>query len=748
MFEEMLTCRLHRTHHLKRRYPEPISATFEVARGVTVVKVNRRQLGKAVATGFAASVLGTTTSQALMSDDVAWVPVMPGVWKASIGTPESISPVRSRLVAARVESLSKMPTVTQPPIIVPLGSVSPRGVKVELQLRANEQVYGFGLQFFSIAHRGKKRVVRVNADPKSDIGDSHAPVPFYVTNRGYGVLIDTARYATFYCGEARDKPDVPLVASDSGTVPTTTSGLYGKTLLESQQTKVLVDVPSCTGVDVYLFAGPTMLEAVRRYNLFSGGGACPPEWGLGFWYRAQSNATGKDVSKLMQEFRDRKIPCDVVGLEPGWQTHAYSCSFVWHKEEFPEPAAFVREMQARNVHVNLWEHAFIHPSSPMFPDMVKLSGDKGVWGGLVPDFQDPQARKVFGDYHSDAFLDLGVDGFKLDECDNSDYTSGWSFPELSRFPSGVDGEQMHSLFGLRYQHAIWAQFQQRNRSTYGLVRSSGALAAPYPFALYSDLYDHRQFVRALVNSGFSGLLWCPEVRDAPNGEEDLIRRLQTVVLSPLAMINGWYIANPPWKQMDRKKNNAGELMVGWEKLEDRCRQIIGLRMQMVPYLRSAFGRYSEDGTPPFRALALDWPDIPGIANLDDAWMVGDRILVAPLFAGEPGRSLTLPPGDWHNFWTGELAHGGTTLRFAASEPNIPLFIKTGSVLPIAAITNSTADVASRELHVRIFGGGHLPFELTSEDGLSLRLTWDAAARKGYVQQSGPKQYQIKKWESA
>ena len=150
---------------------------------------------------------------------------------------------------------------------------------------------------------------------------------------------------------------------------------------------------------------------------------------------------------------------------------------------------------------------------------------------------------------------------------------------------------MHFLFGLGYQRTLWKQFEQRKRPTYGLVRSSGALASPYPFVLYSDLYDHRQFVRALVNSGFSGLLWCPEVRDAKS-EEDLIRRLQTVVFSPLAMINGWYIPNPPWKQLDRKKNNANGLTPNWEKLESRCQEIIGWRMQLIPYLRAAFARYA------------------------------------------------------------------------------------------------------------------------------------------------------------
>jgi alpha-D-xyloside xylohydrolase len=709
------------------------------------VKIDRRQLGKGVAGGLVATLIGRGSARAEVSGEPTWVQILPGVWRATLGTPEAITPVKTRLVGARTEELARMSAVNAPPIAAPVGRMSSRGVEVELPLAGEEQMYGFGLQFFTVEHRAKKRVIRVNADPKMDTGDSHAPVPFYVTNRGYGVLIDTARYATFYCGEVRDKPTVAVAATDSGNVPTATTALYAKTLAEAEPAKVLVEVPSCTGVDVYLFAGPTMLEAVRRYNLFSGGGVNPPEWGLGFWYRTQSNATDKDVAKLMQEFRHSEIPCDVIGLEAGWQTHAYSCSFVFHKERFPDPPAFVKQMQGMDLHVNLWEHAFTHPSSPVFPAMVPLAGDKAVWGGLVPDFHDRQGRKVFGDFQGRTLLDIGVEGFKLDECDNSDYTGGWSFPELSHFPSGVDGEQMHSLFGLRYQRALWEQFEQRNRPTYGLVRSSGALASAYPFVLYSDLYEHRQFVRALVNSGFSGLLWCPEVRDAKS-EEDLIRRLQTVMFSPLAMINGWYIPNPPWKQLDRKKNNAGELAEGWQTLEARCREIIGWRMQLVPYLRAAFARYAEDGTPPFRALALDWPGEQELAKVDDIWMVGDRMLVAPLFAGEPGRTMVLPPGDWHNYWTGELHHGGEKLQVAASEKNIPVFVKSGSVMPVATITNSTADKGSRQLTVRVFGDGTLPFVMSTPEGSTLRLTWNGA---GHAEQTKVgDRYEIVKWEKA
>jgi alpha-D-xyloside xylohydrolase len=709
--------------------------------------INRRQLGKGLAGASLAMVAPSAAAQQSSGEPLAldshWINVAPGIWRATLGSPEAITPVSSRQVEPNSEALHGFAQVGMPPIASPTGSVRSRGTSLTLPLAAGEQLYGLGLQFFSLQHRGKRRTLRVNADPRFDTGDSHAPVPFYVSSLGYGILVDTARYATFYCGESRDKPKVAVDVASGGTLPMSTEGLYSRDPSENQSSQVLVDVPGSRGVDVYLFAGPTMLDAVRRYNLFSGGGVNPPEWGLGFWYRASSNAKDSDIVALAQEFRDRRIPCDVLGLEPGWQTHAYSCTYVWNKERFPDPAGFVKQLKSRDYRVNLWEHAFIHPSSPLFTPMVGLSGDKGVWGGIVPDFHDPKARQVFGDFHGTTLIDNGIDGFKLDECDNSDYTGGWSFPEVSQFPSGPDGEQMHSLFGLNYQRTLWKQFEERRRPTYSLVRSSGALASPYPFVLYSDLYDHRQFVRALVNSSFSGLLWCPEVRDAKS-EEDLIRRLQTVVFSPLAMINGWYIPNPPWKQLDRTKNNANDLSPNWEKLESRCREIIGWRMQLVPYLRAAFARYAANGTPPFRSLALDWPDQPQVAKADDAWMVGDRMLVAPLFAGEPSRKLTLPPGQWHNFWTGELVAGSATIEIPATTPNIPVFVVAGSVLPLASITDSTADPVSRQLEVRIFGDGHLPFTLVTPDGDSIELSWNSESRGGTVKQRNTR-YTIVAW---
>jgi alpha-D-xyloside xylohydrolase len=662
-----------------------------------------------------------------------WRLVYPGVWRATIGSPEKFTPVSSRLVLPRTDAFVKLPSVDAPPLPSIRGKRTTDGFLVQLPLRTDEEIFGFGLQLLSFAQRGKKKVVRVNADPKNDTGDSHAPVPFYVTTGGIGVLVDTARYASFYLGDAHPKPAQPLPpAPEADLAPKYTDNSRG---IET----VYVEIPNASGVDVYLFGGPDMLNAVRRYNVFSGGGFIPPEWGLGFWYRNEAKANQQDVLALAREFRDHKIPCDVMGLEPGWQSHAYSCTFVWDNERFPDPAGFLKETSRLQYKVNLWEHAFTHPASPLFPALEPHSGDFGVWGGLVPDFVDKQTRDIFGEFHGKTLIDAGVSGFKLDECDNSDNTGGWSFPEFSAFASGVDGEQMHSVFGLRYQMAIWNEYRDRGRKTYGLVRSSGALAAPYPFVLYSDLYDHRQYIRALVNSGFSGLLWCPEVRQATS-EEDLIRRLQSVVFSPLAQVDCWYMKNPPWMQLDRAKNNADELLKDRDRLEARCRQIIGWRMQLVPYLMAAFQKYMDDGTPPFRALVLDTPGDKRLFTVDDEYMVGDRMLVAPLFAGEPDRKVIVPEGRWHDFWTGAPVAGGTELSVPASTEHIPVYVKTGSIIPWADVGQYAGAPETRCITARVYGDGSLPFVLKCEKA-DLRLSWIEGRGK-----TESNDYEVYRWE--
>ena len=683
--------------------------------------------------------------------------VLPGVWRVTLGQPEAITPTSTRHYSPAVEGLAALPKTEGCPVTVS-GELTARGFLVRIPLVPDELIYGLGLQLQSFQQRGLKKKLRVNADPVMDTGDSHAPVPFYVTTAGYGVFIDTARYATFYLGNKVSAPATPrdLPADDSNDgwngVPKYEQKGIGK------PSDVYIEVPHAKGVDVYIFAGPWLKQAVQRYNLFSGGGAIPPRWGLGFWYRTQTKFSQRDVLELASEFRDRRIPCDVIGLEPYWQSHAYSSSYKWSKH-FPDPAAMLKKLTSQHFRLNLWEQAFVHPSSPIYPEILKYSGDYEVWGGVVPDFLTAEGRKIFADYHEKTHVELGVSGYKADECDNSDLTGNWSFPEISQFPSGADGEQMHQLFGLRYQDAIQSVFEKRQQRTYGLVRSSGALAAPYPYVIYSDLYDHRKYIRGLAQSGFSGLLWTPEVRDASGGPNELVRRMQAVAFSPLAMVNAWYLKNPPWKQVNRSENNSDIFADDWEKAESQCRDVIELRMKFIPYLQAAFTRYHREGLPPFRAIVMDYPHDGEAQTVDDEYLMGDNLLVAPIIigsrgsrgSGEASRSVYLPEGDWYDFWTGECFTGKRRITVKVPLDRIPLFVKGGTILPLAKPTLHTDDPSSWHLTVQVYGDGSRTARLFEDDGTftpampEVRLEWDAVKKTGQL--TGATRYTVKEWKT-
>lgn len=690
--------------------------------------------------------------------------IAPGVWKIRLGTPEKLSPVGLREAAPQTRGLQALGEVEQPPFDLSRITfiATPRGCVAVLPMTPQEHIYGFGLNFKVFDATGKRRVLRVSdLVVLSDQGDTHAPVPFYASTRGYGVFADTARNASFYCGNlvAPTEPP-PAPAATTPAIATDTATLY-----KARATKVKVmtiEIPVARGLDLYVFGGPAMKTAIQRYNLFSGGGCLPPLWGLGVWYRGEAKFSQPDGIKMAESFRASHIPCDVFGLEPGWQTQAYSCSFLWSPERWPDPAAFGKRMAALGYRVNLWEHCFTHPTSPIHDALKPFSGDYPVWSGLVPDFATPQARQIFADHHAREMVQkAGISGFKLDECDNQPLgVTPWSFPDFAAFPSGLDGEQMHNMIGQLYQRTMNSIYKAAGRRTYGQVRASGALAAPEPFVLYSDYYDHKDYVRALVNSGFSGLLWQPEVRDS-DSVADLYRRVQTVIFSPQALINAWYIKMPPWQQINRKKNNAGERMADWEKSEAVIRQLFELRMSLVPYLYSAFAQYRERGLPPVRALVMDWPADSQTYAVDDEYMMGDSLLVAPLFGAATTRKVYLPAGEWFDFYTHQKFRGGKTIEVQAPIERIPVFVKGGTLLPLAKPVEHIADDTRFEITVTAFGNAAAPTTLVEDDGVTtdfekgkqnvLTLTWPASQPTGQITKTGGydgSRYNIVSWKNA
>lgn len=638
-----------------------------------------------------------------------------GIWKLTIADPEPVTPTALRQFPPSA-ALEEMDAAEIPPSQAAELSwqLTGRGLTITLPMKQSEDIYGFGLQLRHLNQAGRKRHIKVNSDPPADTGEGHAPAPFYISTAGYGLFVDTCRYTTFYMGtgtrrgSSRDHTEENINSREFSE-----TALYALRRAKEERT-VIIDIPGVRGVDLYFFSGGVK-EICMRYNLFSGGGCLPPMWGLGMWYRSYGGSAQKDVLALADQFRREEIPIDVIGLEPGWHSHSYSCTYRW-SALFSDPGKMIDTLAERGYKLNLWEHIFVYPACELYESLLPFSGDYEVWNGLVPDFASKEACDLFEEHHRNQFVKNGVKGFKLDECDNSDYNaSNWSFPDTAQFPSGLDGEQMHTAVGILYQNLIYRIFHDENTRTYSQVRSSGALAAPLPFVLYSDLYEHKQFIRGIVTSGFSGLLWAPEVRSCTSGR-DLLRRMETIIFSAHALFNSWRIPSPPWKQVDIEKNLAGEWMEDQEYYTDVCRRYARLRMSLLPYLYSAFMEYHRKGLPPLRALVMDYPDDPEVRNLDDEYLFGDSLLVAPLTLEDGvSRKVYLPNGTWYGFFTDEVFKGGRAYEINADYDEIPVFVKDNTLLPLADPVEFVGKDTVFEISVKTYGTGAAAFVLYEDD---------------------------------
>lgn len=687
-----------------------------------------------------------STAQVFAQKEIA-----PGVIKLEKGEIDTFTPYSLFGGKPIIEAMKSLPTAKLPFDTEEVQiKITDRGCLIEAPLEDYEQIYGFGLQFETFGQRGLRKRPIVNDNPLNGLGYTHAPQTFYVSTKGYGILVNTARYTTFLCGSNQKTRQSMQSTEVRKPISTTTEDLYKN---RSNGDKVFIDVPGAKGIEVFIITGPELLDVVKRYNLLSGGGCLPPMWGLGFKYRVKGDATQDSVMRFANYFRNNNIPCDVLGLEPGWQTATYSCSYIWNKERFPQHKEMLTRLQEKGYKVNLWEHAYVHPTSPIRKELEPYSGDFLVWNGLVPDFIKPEAHKIFTGYHR-TLIDEGISGFKLDECDNSNISfasATWCFPDLTQFPSGIDGEKMHQIFGSLYVNAMDSIYRAKNTRAYQDYRSSGMFMSPRSAVLYSDTYDPKEYIQALCNSAFGGLLWCPEVREA-HSAEDFFHRLQTVILSPQAMVNAWYLQYAPWLQFDRGKNERGEFLPEAKQYEEYARTLINLRMELIPYLYTAFRTYQQEGIPPFRPLLMDDPKDERLRTISDQYMIGNGMMAAPLYENKKSRKVYFPEGVWYNFNTNEKYEGNREYEITTELNQLPLYVRQGTLLPLAEPIPYINTQTVFNLNCKIYGTPTATCQLFEDDGVSYdfqkgqfnQVTLNAA--KGKVKLTRTKGYKIKRYQ--
>ena len=647
----------------------------------------------------------------LFAQPIKWTVVAPGVWKGIVGKPEAYNLLTASGSKPNTPGLEKLSAGSFPFLQTDIaGSARDGKTFLRFPLDEEEQLYGFGLNFQTVHQRGKILELHVDHYNGKDNGRTHAPTPFYISSNGYGVFINSARYLKIYAGTAvrKNSKNAPE-EKDRNTDKSWTSRPY------SDAVEILIPA---NGVEVYVFAGPTSLDVVRRFNLFNGGGVLPPRWGLGFTQRVKSTYTSKEVEAEVNEFEEKGFPLDFIGLEPGWQSKSYPGTFEWDESRFPQSDLFVKKMLIRGIRLNLWINPYVSKKAGFFQSIEPYTASHTVWAGAVPDFNTKQARSIFFNQLQKSQVSIGVSGYKIDEVDGYDF---WLWPDVATFPSGISAEQMRQTYALLMQRYTAEMFHKQNQRTYGLVRASNAGGSSMPFVIYNDYYDHKDFITALINSSFAGVLWTPEVRASKSGEEWL-RRMQTVVFSPMAMINAWASGTKPWS---------------YPEVSEAVKQMALLRMQMMPYWYSEFARYHFEGTPPFRAMALEpgfkhqvTKEVAAKINLEenpyveatlkeikDQYMAGEYLLVAPMFAGENKRQITLPKGRWYDFYTGEFAGDGEVITVEPGLNKIPVYVKDGGIIPMMnPLLRSPKKGEKVDIEIRFYGEKVGRYLLYDDDG--------------------------------
>ncbi len=613
-----------------------------------------------------------------------WKNDLPGVWSTQIGKKDIPTLTQASESKPRADRISKLSNSKLPFELsdIKVGK-SKDYATVQIPLQPGEKIYGLGLQMSGMNRRGN--VYHLQVDHYAEGSDRlHAPTPMYVSSLGYAVFFNTSRPINVYAGVGNQLNDPKIPGFRDRNTDRKWDAQPDSGCVEAS-----VQAP---GLEVSIFAGSSPMEALQRYTLYCGGGAMPPMWAIGFWHRTPSLATAQQVLNEVQEFEKRGFPLDVIGLEPGWQSRSYPGSMEWSPERFPDAAGFVIAMKKQGVHVNLWENPYVAPKTDLYKRLGAEFGSHTVWLGAVPDIYAPTAAKVVKDFHREHHLDLGVSGYKIDEVDGFDF---WLWPDHATFPSGPDGLQMRQIYGVLWQKTLDQMFRAKGERTYGLVRGSNGSATRFPFAIYSDTYDHHQYVTALTNSSLAGVTWCAEIRSADTDEE-WVRRMQSACLSPIAQLNAWDSGKKPWS---------------YPKVENEIREAMMLRESLAPYLYTAFAQVNLDGIPPVRPMSL----VDG-GQETDQYMLGDNLLFAPMFAGQKSRKVRLPKGKWYDYSSGQLVGSNEPITISPKLNEIPLYVRGGTFIP----TNqpSLKATVGGAYSFRCYGEGPYVGHIYEDDGKS------------------------------
>jgi len=559
-------------------------------------------------------------------------------------------------------------------------------------LRSNEEFFGLGEKNGPINRRGKsfrmwnsdKPCYGVNEDPL------YKSIPFFMSNYGYGIFFDNTYKSEFKMGSESDE-------------------YYSFEAMGGQMT-------------YYFIYGPTYKQILKGYIQLTGKPIMPPSWALGF-SQSRGMLTNEELTReIASQFRDRKIPCDIIYQDIGWTQNLQD--FEWKKENYTNPIQMLADLDEQGFKVIVsqdpvvsqdnkkqWKEA---DSLGYFTTDVRTGKSYDMpwpWGGNcgVVDFTKPEVANWWGNYQQKV-IDDGVRGFWTDMGEPA-----WSNEEdtdrlFMKHHMGMHKE-IHNVYGLTWDKVVTEQFEKHNPNTriFQMTRSAYAGMQKYTFAWSGDSGNGNDVLNGWSNlqqqisialSAGMGLIpfwtcdisgYCGDISDKEEMGELYARWIQFGIFNPLSRAH-------------HEGNNAVEPWEFGSEIEQICKKAIELKYQLFPYIYSCAREACETGLPLMRAVVLEYPNDKETYHLNNQFLFGKDLMVAPVV--EKGAShvkIYLPEGEWIDFSNGISSYQGKRwIDYPVELESIPLFVKKGSIIPSMPVMQYIGEDPNYPLFLDVF----------------------------------------------
>lgn len=519
----------------------------------------------------------------------------------------------------------------------------------QLDVGVGEKVYGLGEHFTAFIKNGQSIDIW-NEDGGTSSEIAYKNVPFYLTNKGYGVLVNDPGPVSFeICTEA--------------------------------VTRVQFSMPG-EKLDYMVIGGGNMKNVLKNYTALSGRPALPPAWTFGLWL-SSSFTTSYDENTVMQfvdGMKERDIPLSVFHFDCFWMKENEWCSFVWDQDMFPDVEGLLSRLHEKGLKICVWINPYLGQKSPVFDEAMEKgyllnrpNGDVWQWdrwqAGLgVIDFTNPDAVKWYKDQLK-RLMRQGVDCFKTD--------FGERIPTDVKYFDGSDPVRMHNYYTLLYNKVVFEAIQEERGEEAACLfaRSATVGGQMYPVhwggdcnSTYPSMAESLRGGLSLCLSGFG--FWSHDMGGFEGTAPDHVykRWLAFGLLSSHSRLHGSDSYRVPW-------------LFGEEAVAV-CRAFSKLKMRLMPYLFDAACQAHEEGIPMMRAMAMEFADDLGAEDCDRQYMLGDALLAAPVMREDNIGEYYLPEGEWTHLLTGKKAEKTGWRREAYDFFSLPLFVRENTLLAI------------------------------------------------------------------